>query len=215
MAAEADAHVGDDLLARSRQGDRAALEQLLVQELPRLRAFVRLNVDPLVRARESCSDLVQSVCRELLGNLGELEDRGPQAFRAWLFAWTLHKIRDRRKFHLAERRSPAREVPLAQAAGSSAGPEPCYASAFSPSRVAIAGETAQRLEAAFDRLPESYREILALSRIAGLSHAEIAERTNKSVGNVRVTLHRAVARLATVLEEMDEGLWEEHGRRTE
>lgn len=200
MASEAESTALHELLARSQQGDRAALEELLVRELPRLRAFVRLNVDPLVRAKESCSDLVQSVCREVLANLGELQDRGPQAFRSWLFAWTLHKIRDRRRFYLAEKRSPAREIVLGHPSGSGAGIEPCYASAFSPSQQAIARETAERLEAAFDRMPDSYREILALSRIAGLSHDEIAAKTGKSPGSVRVTLHRALARLATVLE---------------
>ena len=205
MTSQAGSHPHDELLVRSQQGDRAALEELLARELPRLRAFVRLNVDPLVRARESCSDLVQSVCREVLANLGDLQDRGPQAFRSWLFAWTLNKIRDRRKFHLAEKRSPAREVALTNGSGSGAGAEPCYASAFSPSQQAIARETAERLEAAFDRMPDSYREILALSRIAGLSHAEIATRTGMSTGNVRVTLHRALARLATMLDLGGEG----------
>lgn len=200
MVSEIGSRAPDELLARSQQGDRGALEALLLRELPRLRAFVRLNVDPLLRARESCSDLVQSVCREVLANLSELQDRGTLAFRSWLFAWTLNKIRDRRKFHLAERRSPAREVALACESGSGAGVDPCYASAFSPSQVAVARETAERLEASFDRMPASYREVLALSRIAGLPHAEIASRTGKSIGSVRVTLHRALARLATVLD---------------
>ena len=73
-------------------------------------------------------------------------------------------------------------------------------SAFSPSKAAIANERVAEIEAAFDQLPDGYREIIAMSRIAGLSHAEIAERLGKSPGAVRTTLNRALCRLAALLE---------------
>ena len=44
----------------------ARMQRLLEEHLPRLRAFIRLRTNQAIRARESCSDLVQSVCREVL-----------------------------------------------------------------------------------------------------------------------------------------------------
>ena len=52
----------DQLLARARAGDAGALHTLLVRHEPLLRTYVRLHADPMLRARESCSDMVQSVC---------------------------------------------------------------------------------------------------------------------------------------------------------
>ena len=45
-------------------GDENSLQKLLVRHLADLRAFVRLRMSPLLRQKESCSDLVQ-VCFEL------------------------------------------------------------------------------------------------------------------------------------------------------
>ena len=73
-------------MTESGQEEREAtdLEAALARLLPRLRAFVRLNVDAALRAKESCSDLVSSVCREVLENKDRVEYRGDEALRAWL-----------------------------------------------------------------------------------------------------------------------------------
>ena len=63
----------DDLAAlvnRATQGDSNAVEALLVEHLPALRAFVRLKAGALLLEKESCSDLAQSVCRDVLANAG-------------------------------------------------------------------------------------------------------------------------------------------------
>jgi RNA polymerase sigma factor (sigma-70 family) len=65
----------------------------------------------------------------------------------------------------------------------------------------MAHEDLQRLEAAFERLTEPQREVLTLSRIAGLPHAAIAERLGKSEVAVRQLLVRAMAALGSGLGE--------------
>ena len=65
----------------SQAGDRTALEALLQQHLPALRAFARLRMSPLLRARESSQDLVQSACCALVLALDSFEYRGEEAFR--------------------------------------------------------------------------------------------------------------------------------------
>lgn len=69
-----------------------------------------------------------------------------------------------------------------------------------PSRAAMGAEQLAAFEQVFDRLPEDYREVITLSKLVGLSHAEIAVEMKRSEGAVRVLLHRALARLGVLLE---------------
>jgi len=50
-------------------------------------------------------------------------------------------------------------------------------------------------------LPQSYRTILHLFDIAGLTHREIAEVLDVHVGNVKVRLHRARKKMKEILKE--------------
>lgn len=68
-----------------------------------------------------------------------------------------------------------------------------------PLQRAEAQELGERLRSAVMRLPPSQREVLLLSRVAGLNHEEIAELTGASPEAVRVTLHRALRRIQTFL----------------
>jgi RNA polymerase sigma-70 factor (ECF subfamily) len=179
------------LVGEAGRGDRRALEALLERYLPEVRAFVRLRVGAELRAKESSSDIAQSVCRELLTGLDGFRWQGEQAFRAWLFTAALRKVADRARHFASLRADAGREVAAAdeQALWAS------YRSLSSPSGHAIAREQAERLERAFERLDEEEREVITLARIAGLSRAEIGERLGKSEGAVRVMLHRALAKL--------------------
>lgn len=62
-----------------------------------------------------------------------------------------------------------------------------------------AREQLERLERALDTLPPGQREILLLSRDAGLDAEEIARVTGATPGAVRVGLHRALRRLRAAL----------------
>jgi RNA polymerase sigma-70 factor (ECF subfamily) len=188
-----------DLVERLSRGDREALGALLERQLPRLRMFVRLQAGPLLRQRESCSDLVQSVCRELLENLGDFEYRGEEQFRHWLYVAALNKIRQHHRYHDAEQRAPARETGDGEARLGE-----LYATLASPSQQAIARETVLRLEQAFDELPDDYREVILLGRVVDLPQEEIAARMGRSVDSVRNLLHRALARVAGLADAGDQ-----------
>jgi RNA polymerase sigma-70 factor (ECF subfamily) len=64
-------------------------------------------------------------------------------------------------------------------------------------------ERIARLEAAFDRLPADYREVITLTRIVGLPHREVAEAMGRSETASRMLLYRALAELAAELEGDD------------
>ena len=189
----------DELSRAAADGDRGALEALLERHHGELHAFVRLRYGALVSGRESSLDVVQSVCREVLEHADRFQHAGDNGFRRWLFTTALRKINDRRSYYLAGKRDVLREVPAAGGDDSSADLMQHYRTFSTPSRAASDREEVLRIEAAFDGLTDEQREVLTLAHLAGLSRAEIGEQLGKSEGAVRVTLHRALAKLSSEL----------------
>lgn len=186
-----------ELVLAAQRGDAGARDELLRLHLERIRAFVRLRSDARLRQRESESDLVQSVCREVLNDLGRFEFRDAAGFRAWLSAIALNKLREKWRFHGAERRGAQHEAGALDELGEF---EACSQAQASPSQHAIANEARASLEAAFDRLGEEHREVVLLSRVLGLPHAEIARRMGLTEVAVRSRLSRALVALSAELE---------------
>jgi RNA polymerase sigma-70 factor, ECF subfamily len=190
----ADEH--ESLVQQAAAGDAPALASLLVRHLASLEAYVRLKAGAGVRAKESLGDLVQSVCVEVLRDASAFEYRGEPQFRHWLFQQALHKIMNKRRFHGAGRRDMGREV----APTSRVSYGDCYATLITPSREAMGHDRWAAFEAAFDVLPEDYREAITLRRIVGLEYDAIAEAMGRSEGAVRNLVHRGIARLSTLLD---------------
>lgn len=187
-----------EIVLRASRGDQPSLDELLLRYLPRLRSFLRLRLDPALRARESCSDLVQTVCREVLQNSDRFEWQGEERFRAWLFQTALNKVRDRARFWKAERRDRAAEADGASP-DSVADPRAVLSS---PSQHAIAHELSEDMEAAFDLLPEDYREVISLSRVLGLPNAEVASQMGRGEGAIRMLLSRALLAYVQALDRI-------------
>lgn len=175
--------------------DRERIDILLQQHLPSLRAFVRLQSDPFLRERESGSDLVQSVCAEVLRHAERIEDRGDEPFRNLLYVAVLNKIRKRKRYYMASMRHPDAQVVRD---GDHALWE-VYSRLASPSEHAMGRESALLLERAFDKLPQQYREVLTLCRLLEMSYAEAAQRLGRTVASVRNLLNRAMLQLAEAL----------------
>ncbi|MEE9125919.1 MAG: sigma-70 family RNA polymerase sigma factor [Planctomycetota bacterium] len=191
-----------DLVKDARGGDQSAIASVMEAVLPEVRAYVRVNAGARIRARESATDLVQSICREILEDIGGFRGTGTQQFRNWLFTLALNKIRGRHRFRAAARRDAGREVAAVGAGSQSTGFDEllnCYSRFYTPSRVAKAREEVSRVEAAMEELPDDYREVITLSCIVGLHHRDVAHQMNRSETAVRKLLSRARARLALLL----------------
>jgi RNA polymerase sigma-70 factor (ECF subfamily) len=190
-----------EYLARALEGDVDARAELLQRHVERLRAFVRPRLGARLRARETSQDVVQSVLREAwvgfdrlpAAGVGELDRSG---FRRWLLRAADRKLKSRGRFWSRLRRSSAREEP---GAGERID-ELAAAGLATPSLALAAREELERIERAFARLPEDWREVLVLVRLEGLPHAEVARRLGRSESATRTLLSRALARLATELE---------------
>jgi RNA polymerase sigma-70 factor (ECF subfamily) len=195
------------LLESASRGDAMAIDELLARYLPGLRAFIRLRAGALLRGKESSSDLAQSACREVLQHLDNFRYQSERGFKQWLFTTALRKIQDRRDFYLAAKRDAGRE----EGAGGGASDDgdarllECYRAFSSPSHHAIAREELERIERAFEELPEDYREVIVLARVVGLPHADIAAQMSRNEGAVRVLLSRALASLARLTRDPSAG----------
>ena len=180
------------LVAAAADGDPSALHLLLQAYLPRIRAYVRLRAGPALLSHESRSDLVQSICRDLLENARRLHSTDLAGFDRWLFTTAHRKLADRTALWGAQKRDPGREladVEADQVLGA------CR-EIVTPSREASGREDLARLEAALRELPEERREVILLAKVLGLSRREIGVRLGRSEAAVRVLLTRSLADLA-------------------
>ena len=132
--------------------------------------------------RQAAEDLVQETFLRVF--VRRQAYRPTAAFRTWLFAIARNLLIDR--FRKASGNTEAKDAGVL---------ETLPAPEASPLERAEARELAPRLAAAVRQLPSSQREILLLSRFAGLSHDEVAAVTGASPQAVRVALHRALRRL--------------------
>lgn len=181
--------------------DPRQIDRLLEENLAGLRAFLRVRAGAAVRARVSHSDLVQSVCREVLESARNFEWQGDAAFRNWLYTAALRKIVEQDRKARTARRDIGREVPVDAEGSADAAVLQGYASATTPSLLAMGREGAAKLEDAFDELTDEHREIITMARFAGLSHAQIATQLGKSEEACRQLLRRALVKLSVALQQ--------------
>jgi RNA polymerase sigma factor (sigma-70 family) len=180
----------------------ADIDRLVDENLPALRAYVRARLGPGLAAHESASDVVQSVCRELVAEHRDLDYRGDAAFRGWLFSAALHKIWQHDRHRRAKKRAGPEPKPGTTSEGEARSLLDGYAHLVTPSREVSAREQVSTVEQALAALTDSDRELIALAKIANLPHAEIAARTGRSEEACRQALRRALVRLAAKLDEL-------------
>ena len=175
-----------EVLAAARQGDDAALEQLIEKFEPRIYALARAIVGQPAWAEDATQDTLLQVLQKLPTYSS---DAG--AFETWVLC-----IARNTSLTLLRKRRVRGELDLEQ---STADAREQTDSEPSPSDLVIALEDAQRATAALDRLPSALREIVVLRYFADMEPAEIARVVGDSAGNVRVRLFRAIRELRTLL----------------
>ena len=157
----------DQLVRRSRLGDRAAFAALLERHEPRAAAAARR----VLRNREDAEDVVQEAILSAYLSLDRLRD--PERFGSWLAAIAANLA----KMRLRQQRSVA-DLP-----GGVAAPADDVVEALDSLRTALA------------LLPAGERDVVVMHYVEGLSCEEIGARIGRSPGAVRVRLHRARVRL--------------------
>ncbi|MBI5851197.1 MAG: hypothetical protein HZB39_09230 [Planctomycetes bacterium] len=139
-----------------------------------------------LRAKETPTDLAQSVVAEILMHEGKLEYRGELALRGLVKAILVAKITARARRHLAKRRDVRRD----QTTASSLGDEVLAAPGASPASIVVWREMVDRAEAEIARLPEREQRILRLGT-QGKTAKEIGAAEGISEANAQKILWRA------------------------
>ena len=152
-------------VAEARAGDPKAWEKLHAHFRPAVRAVALARGNP-----DSAEDLVQETFVRALERLPSL--RKDEAIGPWLFAIT-------RNLAASGHRRRARFTLLTDIF------------AWHPRPTAEARQALDAIRA----LPDAYSELLLMRLVEGLSGPEIAERTDRTPGSVRVSLHRGMALL--------------------
>jgi RNA polymerase sigma-70 factor, ECF subfamily len=186
MAHQGDAAATEDaLLLAARQGNRAALGDLLERHQQRVFAFGMKMCGDVDDAQEVAQDTLLSMVRSLR------DFRGEASLSTWLYTVALSFcIKKRRR----SKGAPAQHEQLDAAAHKQAS-----ASAPSPEQTLLGRETRDAVAAALDQLEPEAREVVILRDIEGLTAPEVAQVTGLSVAAVKSRLHRARQSLRTQL----------------
>jgi RNA polymerase sigma-70 factor (ECF subfamily) len=148
-----------------------------------------------LQAKVAPSDLVQDTFLEAQRDFGQFRGRTQAELLAWLRRILQHNLANcSRQYHQTEKRQVAREVGL-HAAGDEQPAHDVAATILSPSTQAIAREQEVALAEALARLPEPYRDVIALRHRDGLEFAEIGARIGRSAEAARKLWARAVVQL--------------------
>jgi RNA polymerase sigma-70 factor (ECF subfamily) len=186
------------LLDALRQGDAEAQGKLLLRYQAWLSLLARLQIDPQLQGKFGASDVVQQTMLEAIRALPQFRGQTEGELLAWLRQILAHVLaHEVRRYKGAKRRDVAREVSLEQSLAESSLrlrnvlPAP----GTSPSGQAAKNEQEVLLAEVLSRLPESYREVIVLRNLQGLTHDQIARRLGRSAGAVRMLWVRALAQL--------------------
>ena len=172
------------LLARIREGDTVALNQLMDRYLPRLSRWASGRLPRWARDLSDTDDLVQDTLIRSVANLNHFEARGEGALQAYLRGAVMNRIRDEIRH---KRRSPT--------------PSPLDSTipgdGQSPLETAIGSEVLAKYDRSLERLDAESREAVIARIEMGCSYAEIAEAMNKPTADAaRMMVSRALLRLA-------------------
>ncbi len=173
------------LLARMRQGDEAALREVITAYTPRLYSCIR----DVVRDNTATEDVLQIVFWKVWRNVEGF--RGESSFSTWLYKIATNAAIDWWKKHRRHRGQEMSEVTELGVRDHRRGPVD-----------EIAGKDLERhVHAAMLRLPEKFRVVLQLREVEGRSYEEIATELGIALGTVESRIFRARERLAKFLTE--------------
>lgn len=192
-AADAAAQSDEALMARVKAGDQEAFA-----------ALVRRYEQPLFNYackmlgnRADAEDVFQETFLRIHLHGNRFWSNAP--FRPWLYRIATNLCKDRLRYR---KRRP--ETPVSSLRKDDGGSDPVEqweSNAARPDEIALARETAERMEAALAALSVKHRAVFLMAHQEGLSYAEIGRALRIPVGTVKSRMNKAVALLLAALEE--------------
>jgi RNA polymerase sigma-70 factor (ECF subfamily) len=192
----------ESLLDEARQGTPAAQGELLRRYESWLTLLARIQLESQLRAKFDPSDIVQQAMVDAIRGLSQFRGTTEAELTAWLRQVLARALAHELRRYLGTRqRDVSLEVSLdAQLARSSQRLGAMLAgTGTSPSEQVIRREADVQLADALSRLSDDHRQVLVLRHLEDLSHEQIAERMDRSVGAIRMLWTRALAALRAEL----------------
>lgn len=196
MSSQEDAELR--LLQRARAGERAALEELLLNHYARLEARIAKKIPAELRGHVGAEDVLQETFANACRALATFEPAGPDAFYRWLATLAEHRLIDLVREARAEKRGGGRTpIEHGDASGDSL-PDLLGLLAVSertPSRSVAKREAAAAIRGALEHIEPDYRDALRLRYIEGLSVEDAAARLGRTAPALMMLCHRGLRRL--------------------
>ncbi|MBI4583995.1 MAG: sigma-70 family RNA polymerase sigma factor [Planctomycetes bacterium] len=169
------------LIAKAKDGDRAAFEDLATRFRGRLQTYIVARAKFRLGPRLDVEEILQETFVRAFESLGRFEWQGEDSFFTWLCGIAKNVI-----FKIAG--SCSRNQGLQTAEG-------VPAMEVSPSKAMRRNERFDRLQKSLEQLDPDYREALYLARIERLRIEEVAKRLNRTPNAVRQLIARALKQL--------------------
>jgi len=183
-------YVDSDLVTRAVAGERDALGEIVAAASP----YVQRQLLRYPLTDDDRNDLLQTTLMQVLRRLGSF--RGASSFSTWLFRVTANEalmlMRSQRRFR-------ARIAPE-HVMGESGAIESRPHEGAEPDVQLASHEARALVQHALAELPDDYRDVVVAHYHDELGLQEIASQLHITESAVRSRLHRARARLRTLLE---------------
>jgi RNA polymerase sigma-70 factor, ECF subfamily len=181
------------LIRQAQAGDSQSIALLFARNEALVRRRIHRRLSPAVRRKVADSDVLQETWVTAARRLPEFENRGPGSFQAWVTAIADNAARKVLQRHLGTQKRDVRaEVSRDARATTVQHPD----AQPSPSHVAMADETRQRVAEALRDMPEDYQTVIQLLQHRRATLAEASELMGRSLNAVKKLHARALADLA-------------------
>jgi RNA polymerase sigma-70 factor (ECF subfamily) len=171
-----------ELVDKATNGDHRALDALVERYSPRVNRLASQLMGDLEEAKDAAQESLVKVCTRLK------QFRGEAQFATWLHRLVVNTCRDRMAFQRGRRAEP---LELDEHATDD----------IDPSNLAVLTDLRRDLADALSRLSNDQRIAVVLRDSFGMSYKEISRVARMPVGTAKCYVHRARARLRTLLEE--------------
>ena len=192
------------LMAKAKDGDQSAVNQLLDRHRNSLGHLVRMRLDKKIQNRVGVSDVVQDVLVEANRRLSRYLESPAMPFHLWVRQIARDRIIDAHRRHrVSAKRSVDRErrmvVPRGYDQSSVHLASLLGDSKASPVEVAIQKELARKVEASIALLGEKDAEVIVMRHYEQLTNQEISQVLNVSEATASMRYLRAIRRLKELI----------------
>ena len=191
----------NQMIQLARQGEPAAIENLLASNRNYLRMLAQVSLSLNLRARIDPSDVVQETLLKANEHFGQFRGQTEHELTAWLRRILSRIVVDIIRKHNATVRDVAGERSLESDESAGRLIRILQKSGSTPSQHAQRRETSVILADAIADMTPDHQQVIALRGFQELDWPDVAAQMNRSVGAVRMLWVRSLSDLRTRLDD--------------